>query len=171
MGRGLLFGVLEKSYHTTMNEFFHGWRRKAGIATLVVACVVTGMWLRGLYVADIWCANLLGDYHVLQSGHGVVTWSRQLGIGRLAEVTESHVRIDHYLPEYQYSKWTEGWEPYEYWQCCWEYRLGDLGFGCHEQIDGDGLRTLWWRIGCKELVGVLTLLSAYLIFWKPRTRV
>ena len=36
-----------------MLEFFHGWRRKAGVASLVMACVVMGMWLRSCAVSDL----------------------------------------------------------------------------------------------------------------------
>ena len=31
-----------------MSEFFKGWRRKLGLFTLVMACVLTGIWLRSL---------------------------------------------------------------------------------------------------------------------------
>jgi|GEM_PF-1247878 hypothetical protein len=31
-----------------MGEFFHGWRRKVGVLTLLVACVVTGIWISAL---------------------------------------------------------------------------------------------------------------------------
>lgn len=31
-----------------MRDFFRGWRRKAGMATLVVALALTGMWYRSL---------------------------------------------------------------------------------------------------------------------------
>lgn len=32
-----------------MREFFKGWRRKLGVATLVMACVFAGAWVRSLY--------------------------------------------------------------------------------------------------------------------------
>ncbi len=153
-----------------MRTFLHGWRRKAGVATLVVALAVFGMWTRSLYFTDICCANLFGDYHVIQSRHGIAVWLRQIGIGVIADVTDSYGKIDHYRPEYRYSKWNEAWEPDEVWRCDWQYRLGEAGAGCHEQMDDGKLRTLWWRIAYWELVVPLTLLSAYLILWKPRKR-
>jgi hypothetical protein len=35
-----------------MKEFFHGWRRKAGAAGLVMACVLTILWVRSCIVID-----------------------------------------------------------------------------------------------------------------------
>ena len=31
-----------------MDEFFHGWRRKIGIVTLLIACVVTSEWIMSI---------------------------------------------------------------------------------------------------------------------------
>lgn len=40
-------------YHAaTMKEFFRGWRRKAGVVTLLMACVITTLWMRSLSHAD-----------------------------------------------------------------------------------------------------------------------
>ena len=33
-----------------MGEFFHGWRRKVGIVTLVIACVFMAGWVRSATV-------------------------------------------------------------------------------------------------------------------------
>lgn len=35
-----------------MKAFFHGWRRKLGIVTLVLACALMGMWVRSRVVCD-----------------------------------------------------------------------------------------------------------------------
>jgi len=35
-----------------MREFFRGWRRKIGVATLLMALVLMGGWVRSLYVVD-----------------------------------------------------------------------------------------------------------------------
>jgi hypothetical protein len=39
-------------YHASMHTYFHDWRRKAGVATLVLACVFAGMWMRSLFRHD-----------------------------------------------------------------------------------------------------------------------
>ena len=36
----------------SMFTFFHGWRRKAGVLTLLLACVVMGGWVRSLAITD-----------------------------------------------------------------------------------------------------------------------
>jgi hypothetical protein len=36
-----------------MREFFHGWRRKTGVVTLVMACVVAGIWVRSEVTIDV----------------------------------------------------------------------------------------------------------------------
>jgi hypothetical protein len=36
-----------------MQRFFHGWRRKMGVVTLVVALAVMGMWVRSFVVGDL----------------------------------------------------------------------------------------------------------------------
>lgn len=35
-----------------MGEFFKGWRRKTGVVTLVMACVVVSVWVRNHFYAD-----------------------------------------------------------------------------------------------------------------------
>src|SRR3954462_3489874 len=35
-----------------MREFFRGWRRKLGVATLVMACVFAAGWVRSLFHRD-----------------------------------------------------------------------------------------------------------------------
>lgn len=40
-----------------MKQFFHGWRRKAGLVTLVMACVVATSWVRSLqFCEQAWCS-------------------------------------------------------------------------------------------------------------------
>jgi hypothetical protein len=36
-----------------MREFFRGWRRKAGLVTLVMACAVMAMWARSRFINDV----------------------------------------------------------------------------------------------------------------------
>ena len=35
-----------------MHTFFYSWRRRAGVAMLVVACAMAGMWVRSCAVSD-----------------------------------------------------------------------------------------------------------------------
>ena len=36
-----------------MGDYFHGWRRKIGVVTLVMACVFAAGWVRSHWIADI----------------------------------------------------------------------------------------------------------------------
>ena len=36
-----------------MSEFFRGWRRKVGVATLMLSCVFMAEWIRGQIVGDV----------------------------------------------------------------------------------------------------------------------
>lgn len=39
-------------YHVPMHTFFHGWQRKTGVFTLLVACVFATGWARSLITDD-----------------------------------------------------------------------------------------------------------------------
>ncbi len=67
-----------------MKEFFHGWRRKAGVVTLVMALVFTGCWIRCRYVEDWMFLNVGNRIYLLRSDHGGFTcnrWDRPLPTG------------------------------------------------------------------------------------------
>lgn len=56
-----------------MHEFFHGWRRKFGVATLVMACVVLGMWIRSYALVD----QIFVFGNILISNSGCMVWDWQ----------------------------------------------------------------------------------------------
>lgn len=147
-----------------MREVFHGWRRKTGLALLAMAVLLTVAWFRSLVLTDIFSTVAFGDLHVVRSGHGVAVWGRQLGLTIDVGGWYSHDTIKH-RNSYQFSK---AWKPLDSWRCCWQYGIGDVAVGSHEQIGDGGLRTLWWRAPYWILVLPLTLMSAFLIFSKPR---
>ena len=43
-----------------MFEFFRGWKRKAGVATLVMACTLAAAWVRSLFVTDFVNTGFIG---------------------------------------------------------------------------------------------------------------
>lgn len=55
-----------------MKEFFHSWQRKAGCITLVMACVLMGMWIRSDIVFDQ--VVLFGNLVISNSGCLVWNW-------------------------------------------------------------------------------------------------
>jgi hypothetical protein len=64
----------------TMSTSFHGWRRKAGCALLVMACAFMGMWLRSFVVQDdIWIVAEDGTRYGLTSWEGGIEYHPQFG--------------------------------------------------------------------------------------------
>ena len=56
-----------------MCEFFDGWRRKAGVAALVVAMTVFGLWMRSCIVDDWFKIPVGAEYQfVSASAHLIV---------------------------------------------------------------------------------------------------
>jgi hypothetical protein len=54
-----------------MYEFFQGWRRKAGVVTLVVALASIGIWLRSLVISDY---VAIGQHHSLFTTTQGIGW-------------------------------------------------------------------------------------------------
>ena len=142
-----------------MHTFFHGWRRKTGVVALVMACVLAGTWLRTLAVCDYLtlrtnpqsciglhllggCAELRYEW-LDKSESAKVTICDRLFIWNQDDPVGWSMR---FLPMFRWSS----------------------------------LRRIGWFTPATECISVtlplltttisLTLLSAYLILWKPRER-
>jgi hypothetical protein len=65
-------------HHSAMKELFHGWRRKAGVATLVLACVLMGVWARSYLIEDeFWYAENHGSgphFALIVVSHTGISW-------------------------------------------------------------------------------------------------
>jgi hypothetical protein len=126
---------------SSMYTFFHGWRRKAGVVSLLIAIAMIGGWIRSRFILD--CVQLRDrdSMHQLDSFCGCVRWLRfdlvpQARRNNLASPFWASRPID--------------------------IRQGQVGF----RWDQDNWAVPFWSITLP-----LTLLSAYLILWKPRKRV
>jgi hypothetical protein len=60
-----------------MCEFFRGWRRKIGVLTLLMACLLAAAWVRSLIITDLICIPF-GQLteEVFVSEEGKLTWQR-----------------------------------------------------------------------------------------------
>ena len=74
-----------------MREFFKGWRRKVGLAALVMACVVMGAWMRSQFTSDVFCWSIGHESEVVISGNGALSWWR-LAMQRRSTILESWLR-------------------------------------------------------------------------------
>ena len=62
-----------------MSDFFHGWRRKAGCVTLVMAFAVTGLWARSRFVRDTVDVTIDHQWYCIDSFGGNLVWSSMDG--------------------------------------------------------------------------------------------
>lgn len=166
-----------------MKDFFHGWRRKAGVATLVTACVLTVCWMRSLRTIDRVDIRWADDYSAtesLLSIEGCLGWMQ--GFQHDSEISD---RTEELLARNLVTRFPE-WHSYSIdgmaplsetsrldsplAQWCW--RRFRIGAGREESILASGgfFRGTDWVAPYWLIVLPLTLLSAYLILWKPRKR-
>jgi hypothetical protein len=56
-----------------MGEFFLGWRRKIGVATLAIACLLMSVWVRSIRRVDVLhYRGELGDIRLVASRRGLM---------------------------------------------------------------------------------------------------
>lgn len=132
-----------------MREFFHGWRRKVGCVTLVMACVLAIVWGRSYFVEDR-IAFTRGDYrYAVGTGPGSVTWDNWLNNPPMSGIGWS-------------SDWRNLQGPVQprpaYYRAPPGSALGTV------QYESRSL-PLW------PFAVPLTVLSVYFVLWRPKPRV
>jgi hypothetical protein len=135
-----------------MREFFNGWRRKTGCVTLVLVCVLLGAWARSYSVFDsMQFSGISHQYCVLSSEGEFQWWSWRRSDG---EDSGPSSRTDAQLV-------ADG-----------DLEVADDNIAAPQQIVSSSPRGFQKRVVHYRLVAIpLTLLSAYLILWKPRPKV
>lgn len=161
-----------------MVSFFHGWRRKAGCVTLVMACVVTTLWVRSqarpedafLPFGSQTTLQFLSQESVLT----VRTFVSPFRVGT-ADVGPDRLLLFGVFPPRGPSTGNVAFSadeinrrqlgtPY-----AWTFQRGGFGLA-RFQDDELSLRVVIVTIPYWSIAIPLTLLSAYLILWKPRNR-
>lgn len=74
-----------------MREFFRGWKRKVGVATLALACVFAGAWLRSQNTIDLIFLNYGRSHATVVSGGGCLSLSP--GHRLATEIRDSQLRV------------------------------------------------------------------------------
>jgi hypothetical protein len=158
-----------------MREFFRGWRRKVGCVTLVMACVVMGLWIRGFHWQDSaeFCPSR--TIYTTSSGYGYFAFQAFEFPARGAALSQSSVStsplrllqmgwnsslITEELGEF--APW-KGAESEAHWK--WQSFL--VGTASFDTVNLNYSKS-YAIIPCWSIAIPLTLLSAYLILWKPR---
>jgi hypothetical protein len=134
-----------------MGPFFNVWRRKAGVAMLVVALTIMACWARSYVVRDvITTVPLFGQGHTLSSQVGVLEWVS-------------------WKANYPRPQFPAGWRS----QRLSYTKLGRMPLFRRVKFQmvtvslagtmAEGFATPLWLFALPP-----TLLSGYLILWKPR---
>ena len=124
-----------------MREVFKGWRRKVGVVTLVMALILMAAWLRSFAIRDTLRIPTQESSHYFRSVTGSLQWRR-------FDSTANGIAWRSYTPAERES--APRWEKWD-WS---DWMFEDYA----------------WIIPYWSIVIPLTLLSAYLLLWKPRKR-
>lgn len=140
-----------------MRGFFRGWRRKLGCVTLLLACVVTGWWIRSFYICDdIRVPGRTPAFHLfftLPNWFGWV-WVENADGGVPPRYRSGKTAYSTTVHEYSY-------RPYRF-----VYGNVDPKHPLAQTMEaGPHFYLSYWMV-----VLPLTLLSAYLLLSKPRLR-
>ena len=148
-----------------MREFFRGWKRKVGVATLVMTCGFAMLWIRSRSFTDEilfpmirtqGASEVAGMLDGLMSTRNAFVWAR---------LPVHHDQIDelgHIFPYWQTDERTTDFDGQEY-----KRQSGAFGFAVYVADDRDQ-QAKYLLIPYWSIVIPLTLLSAYLLFSNPR---
>lgn len=149
-----------------MGDFFHGWRRKAGLTTLAMACLLAVAWMRSRVYGDFITFDR-GDRtnQFLASFQGGIKWIRSSHESVVAPTIPPRflfsirfvAESDESLQPIFAGQINTGWE--------WQWR--GFGFVCGKAVVSGYIVSVW-KVPYLSLVSPLTLLSAWLILIKPR---
>jgi len=160
-----------------MGEFFKGWRRKTGAATLVMACMLMGGWVRSEISED---TIILSDEH----GRTIIETHSLLGIVHFStwNLDWSECRLfSHYSDEIEESgpqsgegvdrllyweAWKEDWLPNNPNMGRWKW-LGIEYYVNYQDDDRQEMSFYGYLVPYWLIVTPLTLLSTYLLLSKP----
>lgn len=161
-----------------MPTYFKPLRRKLGVVTLMVACLLTGVWFRGRTVQDSYWfgfgvdGSFVSGKYVATSGNVMHVMSSSLKDGLVWERTEDDG-----------ISWFGGWHTSDSFSFSLFHPQGwDLAPDSkiyHSQIFGfeivkyqnDNYGTYsFWRTSHAYLIVPLTVLSVWLLFSKPREK-
>lgn len=125
-----------------MREFFHGWRRKVGVVTLLMVCGLTGMWIRSRTVCDT---------------IGIPIGQRQTVV----------VSLDGRAYWYAYNVDDRNWFTFTGSELNNTMREGQYQMRA-DFAEQPSIEYTEWAVTYLPVAIGLTILSAYVILWKPR---
>ena len=146
-----------------MGEFYHGWRRKIGCVTLVMACVVAAAWLRSFVVWDEVCLISTTGYMVqLCSDRGQLGFEHE-SLSEWEEPSALEVEWNSQKPAPDFALFGYLNQPIESFE--WRRNFAGISIGVYDFRHSAFCILPYWCIALP-----LSLLSAYLILRKPRKK-
>jgi hypothetical protein len=140
-----------------MWTYFRGWKRKIGLMMLAMALVLTGEWVRSLNTFDELGIPWGSCMHFISSSTGTLGWWRNSGFS-------SDDQLSHSFQTRRTSK-SEFEDVFVQFQMEWSFRWD--GFRCGKSK----LHKLQiWMIPYWSIVFPLTLISAWCLLIRPRTK-
>lgn len=161
-----------------MKEFFHGWRRKMGVATLVMALSLTGLWVRSqCMIDDLWYLPEGAPCHSLTLSPFGIRWVRS--DARLINAPHYHWEAAAYTKQGRGGLDELVWTYWEY-DRVWDWNQNGFHFVLLARWDrgiseGSGplltpLMIGVWIVPFWSVVMPVALLSAYLLLVPSRKR-
>jgi hypothetical protein len=141
-----------------VGEFFKGWRRKTGLVVLAMAMLPTVGWVRSYVIRDTVSVRYQMSCHIVMSVDGGIGWVNLPTATRDDGIHFSSNRIHR-----GGSHWADfDVERRSDW---WGFSNGKATFLAQSR---NPIIIAIWIAPYWSLVLPLTLLSAWLILWKPR---
>ncbi|WP_157606257.1 hypothetical protein [Schlesneria paludicola] len=140
-----------------MFAYFRGWKRKLGILTLAIACLLTVGWVRSRSVADtLYIHHNRGMDDIYVSCAQGMIWMRNMSADPRHKVTPRRGSVSWFSDTDQSNFDSTDWKSISN---CWFARI--RSYGTKQQQAGIVLIRYWL------IVVPLTLLTAYLLLSKP----
>jgi hypothetical protein len=146
-----------------MGNFFHGWRRKGGVLTLVVVLALVSGWVRSFRIQDtVRLFSYRPTEEIFLSSNGCLMWMRDGSRNQwiIEPGPENGIfEIWHAIDD------TSEMEYYDFY-INYRWRFG--GFAVGDPRDPGATSYGIWMLPYWSLVLPLTMISAYLLIVKPR---
>jgi hypothetical protein len=148
-----------------VSEVLHGWRRKTGVLTLVMACLFAGAWIRSLTIGEmVWISIHKANIHEFKSVNGGLYWKSEL----------IHGATDSIQTRFGYDSTADGIDDFEEgtdshkWDSC-GFAAGDYSWTLSDRSGSTNGEVNYCRIPYWSITASLTLISLWLLFSKPRS--
>jgi len=139
-----------------MRQFFHGWRRKFGVVTLVLALLLLGMWIRSLIIQDTAVYMSAGKLRQLRSYNSKLV---------LQQTNNDDIRQRLFFREavtYSGPSFYESFPGVHWHWMALGFGAGDVDSGL-ATVTTTYVQVPYWAFACP-----MSLLAAYLLLSKPR---